>query len=175
MTTQSSDLLRFIRSINISNQGEIIRNVLDNEEPNFVSRYFTPKLTVTGASKKVQSRIISGEIKQKSRKLSNNTLTINLINSDLKLTRPYLYMVAQGIILDAFTIVYVIEDAKEWLVDIEQKELKQTRANIKYLIDALGGDERYTTIIKDLHDLNVAIGYIESQLPLLKESEYGKV
>lgn len=173
MTTQPSGLLRFIQSVNISNQGEIIRNVLDTEEPNFVSRYYTPKLTVTGVSKKVQAKINTGEIKQNNKRLTNNTLTIHLMNSDLKLSRPYLYTVAQGIILDAFAIVYTIEEDKDLLAEVEQRELTQTRTNIRYLIDALGGEEKYQEIVKGFHELNVAIGYIENQLPILKEGEHG--
>lgn len=171
--TQSSDLMRFISTLTIDPEGNIVTNVIDNEEPNFVSRFYTPHLRVSPLGADISAKVNFGEIEQSGKKLSNNTLVIQIINSGLKLKNPKMYRLAQSIILDCFAVVYAVEENVQLLVGIEPKDLAQTRENVKYLIDYLGGDEDYIEIIENLHSLSVAIGYVEHQLPLMRGDEVG--
>lgn len=170
---QSSDLMRFISALALDVHGDVTLNVMDQEEPNFISRYFTPNLTVSELGVEINQKVRNNELEQTGKKLASTTLTAQLIDSDLSLTNPYMYKLSQSIILDAFSVVYAIEEEPELLEGIEAKDLRQTRTNIKYLIDYLGEKEAYTSIVLDLHDLSVAIGYIEYQLPLLRGETNG--
>lgn len=171
--TQSSDLMRFISTLNIDPEGDVILNVIDTEEPNFISRFYTPQLKVSEAGSRVSDKINLKEIQQTGKQLNNNTLTIMLINSNLSIIHPYMYKLAQSIILDSFALVYAIEEDNSLLRMLESKDLLQTTQNIKYLIDFLGDKDEYVDIVERLHSLSVAVGYIENQLPLLKGGANG--
>lgn len=171
--TQSSDLMRFISTLSIDPNGDILTNVIDTEEPNFISRFYIPHLKVSELGSTISKKINLGEIEQTGKKLDNNTLTIQLMNSGLALEHPYMYKLSQSIILDAFSVVYAIEEDPSLLQGIEVKDLTQTRTNIKYLIDFLGNKHEYVEIVERLHNLSVAIGYIENQLPILRGAVNG--
>lgn len=165
--------MRFISTLNIDLEGGVILNVIDTEEPNFISRFYTPHLKVSQLGADISNKINLSEIEQSSKQLNNNTLTIKLINSGLALENPYMYKLAQSILLDSFAVVYAIEEDATLLQGIEVKDLTQTRTNVKYLIDYLGDKEDYVEIVERLHNLSVAVGYIENQLPILRGVDVG--
>ena len=51
---------------------------------------------------------------------------------------------------------------------INESDVKQTRENVKYLVDYLGEKKDYTDIVMDLHSMDIALGYIQEQIPLIQ-------
>ncbi len=39
---------------------------------------------------------------------------------------------------------------------------------MKYLVDYLGEKKDYTDIVMDLHSMDIALGYIQEQIPLIQ-------
>ena len=52
---------------------------------------------------------------------------------------------------------------------IDTADVNLTRQNVKYLLDYLGDDERYSEITIDLQSMDVALGYVGAQIPLIKK------
>lgn len=164
---QSADLLRFFRYINVDIEGEVVSNVID-DSPNFISRFYTPHTRVNKISSTLLDIVRDNNISETNKELSQNSLTYKFLKSGLKLTAPDIYQLAQIVVLESFALIYAIEEKPDLLKMINESDVKQTRENVKYLIDYLGEKKDYTSIVMDLHSMDVALGYIQEQLPLIQ-------
>lgn len=169
--SQSSDLLRFIQYLNIDSYGNVITNVIDDEEPNFISRFYTPHFRVNKVSEKVLERIQDKDIVANNTTLDKDSLTYKLTQTGLKLSAPKIYQLAQATVLDAFSLIYTIEEERELIKYFEQEDIQQTRESVQYLIDYLGNDQKYSSIAMDFMGMDTALGYIQGQVPLLKKEQ----
>lgn len=169
MKPQSTDLIRFITTLPVDNQGKIVLNIIDKQgEPTFISRYFTPRLEVNPIAPVVIQRVISKEITQTTQSLSNNTLTIEIVNSGLKQENLYVYRLCQSVLLDCFSLVYAIEEDRDLLARVTSAELTTTLENIKYIMDYTGGYDKYSSLNSRFNNVYIAVGYLKAQLPVLK-------
>jgi len=173
---QSTDLMRFIKTMNISTDGKIVTNILD-EEPNYISRFFTPKLQVNKLSSNILDLLESEEIQEVNTDLSQDTVTKKILDSDLKLTNSYVYKLCQAVVLECFALIYAIEERPELMQYIDEKDIQLTRENTKYVIDNLGSDNQYTSIVEDLINMDIALGYIQKQLKMIQGGlpDYGTI
>lgn len=165
--TQSADLLRFIRYINVNVEGEVVMNVVD-DTPNFISRFYTPHFRTNKISSNILDLIADNSIAEINKSLSKDCLTYKFLHSGLKLTDPYIYSLAQVVILESFALIYAIEEQPTLYKSIEESDVQTTRENVKYICDYLGENSQYTDIIMDLHSMDVALGYIQKQIPLIQ-------
>ena len=90
------------------------------------------------------------------------------MKSGLRLTAPDIYQLAQIVVLESFALIYAIEEKPEMFKMINESDVKQTRENVKYLVDYLGEKKDYTDIVMDLHSMDIALGYIQEQIPLIQ-------
>lgn len=164
---QSADLMRFIRYINVDEMGEVVMNVID-AEPNFISRFYTPQFRVNKVSSSILTLIADNGISETNKQLSEDSITYKLLNSGLKLTAPYVYQLAQTIVLECFALIYAVEEDETLFKYIDEDDVKITRENVKYIIDYLGTDRDYTDIVMDLHSMDVALGYVQRQIPVIQ-------
>lgn len=173
---QSTDLMRFIKTMNISTDGKIVTNILD-EEPNYISRFFTPNLQVNKLSSKILDLLESEEIQEVNTDLSQDTVTKKILDSDLKLVNSYVYKLCQAVVLECFSLIYAIEERPELMQYIDEKDIQLTRENTKYVIDNLGSDNQYTSIVEDLTNMDIALGYIQKQLKMIQGGlpDYGTI
>lgn len=173
---QSTDLMRFIKTMNISTDGKIVTNILD-EEPNYISRFFTPNLQVNKLSYNILDLLESEEIQEVNTDLSQDTVTKKILDSDLKLVNSYVYKLCQSVVLECFSLIYAIEERPELMQYIDEKDIQLTRENTKYVIDNLGSDNQYTSIVEDLTNMDIALGYIQKQLKMIQGGlpDYGTI
>ena len=164
---QSADLLRFIRYLRVNPSGEVVKNVLDTET-NFISRFFTPQFRVNKISSTILDLINDNQISDINKSLSKDSLTYKFLQSGLKLTAPKIYALGQIVILESFALIYAIEEAPEMFKYINENDVEDTRETVKYLIDYLGDKNDYVGIVMDLQNMDIALGYIQRQIPLIQ-------
>lgn len=164
---QSADLLRFIRYLKADINGEIVTNVID-DETNFISRFYTPHFRVNKISSTLLDLIADNNIGEINKELSEDSLTYKFLHSGLKLTDPYIYSLAQVVILESFALIYAIEEQPELYKHIQESDIQETRESVKYICDYLGEKSQYVSIIMDLHSMDVALGYIQKQIPIIQ-------
>lgn len=168
ISKQSADLMKFISYLKIDINNKVIENVID-KEPNYISRFYTPKLVVSSLASRLLMIINNDKFIETNKSLSADTLTVKMLNSGLRLSNPYVYNLAQTVVLESFALIFMIEEDMTLLKFIDSTDVAQIRQNVKYILDNLGSDDRYMSITKDLQNMDVALGYIEAQIPLMKQ------
>ncbi len=84
---QSADLLRFFRYLNVNVQGDVVSNVID-DQPNFISRFYTPHTRVNKISSTLLDIVKDNNISETNKELSKDSLTYKFLKSGLRLTAP---------------------------------------------------------------------------------------
>lgn len=167
---QTSGLLRFLNSIQ-ADGASLQYNVLD-EEVNFVSMYYTPKLQLSDLSKKVLYDIQHNNIRTAEQDFNIDSMVNKIEKTSLKVQSPRIYKIMQNIVLEAYAIINCFLENPKSLKYLTATDIMITRENINYVADFLSDYEEYLSVITDLRELDICFGYLEHQLPLIKkESE----
>ena len=166
---QTSGLLRFLNSLG-SKIDNIQYNKLDTDLK-FVSKFYTPNIQLSELSKKVLQDIKQGNIKTAERDYDNNSLVKKVEDTSLSTDEPKMYILLQTIIMEAYAIVNCFVENPDFLKYISDKDIKVTRENTNYVADYLSNFSEYSSIVKDLRELDICFGYIELQLPLVKREQ----
>lgn len=160
-------LIRFMSYLDVDPDNVIMSNVID-QEPNFISRFYTPNLRVSPLAAKVLAALHTDTFLTINRDVSADSLIGQLTASNLRTENPYVYQLTQTIVLEAFSLVYAIEDREELVKYINADDINRVRINLKYVLDAIGKDHKYTSLIENIQELDVTLGYIEAQVPVIK-------
>lgn len=164
---QSTDLMRFIRPLKVNVAGDLVTNVID-DELNFISRFYTPHFRVNQISSTILDMIYDNNITEVNKQLSKDSLTYKLQMSGLSIMAPEMYKLSRLVVLECFALIYAIEEEQELFKYIDEQDVMNTRENVKYLVDYLGEQKDYIDIVMDLHSVDVALGYIQKQIPLIQ-------
>ena len=169
MIKQSQELLRFFSALNVDYNNKVYVNTIDSTS-NYITRFYTPNLTVTPLSNVVLGYINEQVDIQEGLFSIDTESIIYLVNqSDLRISSPYIFKLIQSVTLDAFSIVYALEEKPLLLKYVEESDLRVTVENIGYIVDALSGQSAYTEITAKLQDLYIALGYLASSLDAIKK------
>lgn len=160
--------ISFLGRLEISPKNMIVENALD-KETDFVSRFFTPHSSIGELSRKMLESIQAREIRTSSRESNYNSLGYLVLHSSLLETHPNLKPYLQAILLEALAIEIAINHVPELREFMNEKDIEKVRENISYTLDIISVDPRYTMIIEHLHDLYVILGYMQAQVPAIKE------
>lgn len=171
MLEQSPSLIRFIAGLNLHPDNTIVLNKLDTNL-SFVSRFYTPHFKVSILGKHVLEDVTKGVIPSRLIQTEEENLTTYIQNSDLRTTHPMLYTLARAVVLETFSLVYTLNDRKEYIRFLDEEDVQDTRETIKYLCDALAKIEKYNRIVKGLQDLDIHLGYIQKEIPAVREGTY---
>lgn len=166
--TLPEELYRFIYYVSIGPDGTIFTNKLDSDQT-FVSRYYTPNLKVGALAKKFMEKLRIGKNFDTTKIYDSTSFVGRLADSGLRIQYPMVYSVMQAILIEATAIVYACDFDKELLNHIEEADFRLARENIKYVNDAIGGQDDYAEFISNLHEMEIAIGYIEKQVPMIQK------
>lgn len=162
----SSSLLRFISSFDIDPNNTVITpTALDSAE--FVSMFYTPQLRVSKLASKVSEELDTGVI-AKNELPNKDSFMYKLQTSDLKETKPYVYQLAKVVMLECFSIVYAIKHENKLLKYLEKEDIRTARTNLKYILDSLGKDQKYMGMTEDINKLDISLGYIQAQIPVIR-------
>lgn len=165
--TYASVFLRFISSYEIAPNNELIYNTLDREAE-FISRYYTPRLRVSELASFVLKDISSETIKPINKSVAKDSFLEKVFESNMKDRNPHLYQLAKTILLEVFSLVYLVDHKQNYAKYLSESDLRQVRMNIKYFLDAIGGEERYLNLVEHLHQFDISIGYVQGQVPVIK-------
>ena len=167
ITTYSSEYLRFISSFEIAPNNDVVYNTLD-KEAEFVSRYYIPRLKVSELASFVLRDIHSEKIRPVKQKTKKGTLLDIVKSSGMKEKDDRIYQLCKIIGLEIFSMWYAIEHQTEYRKYFSQREVRQVRNNILFVLDVIGDKEDYLELIILLHELDIHVGYIQGQVPVIK-------
>lgn len=152
----------------------IVENKLD-KETDFVSRFYTPHSSIGELSRKVLESIQAKEIRTTSGDLEYDSLGYLIQHSKLLKVHPNLKRYFQIIFLEVLSIEIAIDYVPELRELMDENVIKRVRENIKYTLDVISLDPRFTKIIEHLQNLEVDLGYIEAQVPVIKKDGEGLI
>lgn len=165
--TYASVLLRFISSYEIAPNNELVLNTLD-KEAEFVSRFYTPRLRVSELASQVLKDIEGEKIKPVNRDPAKDSFLEKVLKGDLKVEKPNLYQIAKIIMLEVFSVVYLVDNKPGYAQYLSEQDIRQARMNVKYFLDAISGEDKYLELVEHLHNFDISLGYIQGQIPVLK-------
>jgi hypothetical protein len=168
MKAQASELLRFITNFKVDYNGEIVTNLIDST-PNYISRFYTPRLGISTLSTKIIELVNVGTIQEMTTNLSVTSIVYKLRQSKLKNDSIYAYQLAQAVCLECFGLIYALENDVLFLKYISKSDITRTKDNIAYILDYVGADEDYIGLVDDLHEMYTAVGYLEQCINTIKE------
>lgn len=172
--TYSAALLRYISSYEIAPDNTIVLNTLDREL-DFVSRYYTPRLKISELASFVLKDIESEKIQPKKSPPSKGSFLDKMLTNNIRYTDNNLYQLGKTILLECFSIMYTINYKNSYVIYLSESDIRQARTNIIYFIDAIGSKEEYHDLKDDLYEFDISLGYIQGQIPVLKEQLGGVV
>lgn len=165
--TYASVLLRFISSYEIAPNNDLVLNTLDREAE-FISRFYTPRLRVSELASYVLKDIQANRITPTRRHPNKGSFLEKVTQNNMRDNDPALYQLAKIIMLEVFSVVYLVDHKKEYAEYLTEPDMQQARANVKYFLDAISGTEKYLDLVEHLHQFDISLGYIQGQIPVLK-------
>lgn len=171
---QPAELIAFLTNIDVDDSSEIITNELDSKI-SFISRYYTPNITVKEASLQTLDLIKSSDNTWMDNfdTLDENSITYLVEKLNININYPDLYTVFQSVILDAFSIAYAENYDNSLYLQMDDSDMSSLIVNIEYLIDSLenlddGND--YTTLITQLTELESDMSSVKTGLQAIQDS-----
>lgn len=168
--TYPRELIKFIRSVQVDPKGIVIENVLDKES-DYVSRMYTPNRRVSKLGAFVAENLALENIRVNENDLDELSFIPLVKKSKVLESYPFLQKHFRLILLESFSISFAMGDQTELLKYMDKEDLGKVRETIKYTLDIMGPDVRYTPLILSLQELELAIGYIQAQTDVIKRGE----
>ena len=168
MEEQSSSLIRFISSLDVKPDNTVYLNGLDMTF-DFVSRFYTPHVSISVLANSVLRDIASGAIPTTVLSTTEAGILKDISDSGLNTANKPVYTLTRVVLLEVFSILYTLNDKPSFIKYIEVESIEAVRQNIKYIVDALGKNDRYSTLIRSLQAMDIDLGYIQAEIPEMKE------
>lgn len=166
VTTQSTDLTRLISQLDVSPDGTVAINILDDNEQ-FTSNFYEPAYTLSGLARRVLIRLKDNRFIETNDPLKDTTLTKKIEESTVSTAAPYIYKLLQIVTLEAFALIFTIEENAVDLKFITKSDIRRVRDNVCYVADYFGTVEEYRPMIAELRSMNIALGYLEGNLNVM--------
>lgn len=168
LSRHPKELLRFISNIKLDSNNNLILNLLDTT-PSFVTRFYTPNFSVSVLATNVLAKLERDTILSSNVQLASSNLIYKINTSGMKLKRPDIYLLLRVAVLETFSLIYTIREDNDLIKFISVEEIKAVRVNLRYILTEIGAVEDYATIVEDVQNLDVVLGYIQAQVPVIKE------
>ena len=163
----SADLYRFLHGLSFDKTGAIIENTLDREN-DYVSKYYTPNLSVSIISTEAKSSIVLDSTTGYNNTTDPDSLLYKIQNSTISVETPKIYRICQAVMMDMYSIFYAYNDDNDLFKDLTLNDMDNTINNCLYLADYFSGDPRYTDIASMFSNAVVALGVIKNNLAVLR-------
>lgn len=160
------DLIRFISGINISSNGRVHLDQLQGSS-GFTSELYTPDYSVSVTGRMVHSLLNTPEVELLSDSVEPDSITSMVLNSDLSVYAPDVYLLLRIVVLESFALVYCIEQDRPKLQYMTKRDILRIRENINYIADYFSTQEKYRPMIEKLRDMHISLGYIENQIDVI--------
>jgi len=163
---QSYELIRYISNIAIASDGTIIRNEITTGNT-YVSDLYTPTYAVSVLARITYNMLNSDKIKLVNTPIEKGTFTRLVLDSDIATQAPNIHLLIRAILLESFSLVYSINEERDNLKYITEKDIRRLKENINYIADYMSTEEKYFHMIEHLRNMYIAIGYIEHQIDVI--------
>lgn len=160
-------LISFLGDLEVTPYNTIVQNVLDKDS-DFVSEYFTPHSSIGELSRKLLESIQAREVHTSSKELRKDSLGDLVLKSDLLRVHPNLKPYMQAILLEAVSLEIAINHVPELGEYINEGDIGKVRETIKYTLDVISVDPRFTEINIQLQELYINLGMLQAQVPVIK-------
>lgn len=157
----AEDLIRFISNIPTLADGTI------PVSPNFQSEMYEPVYSLSTVARLVQSELKSGKIEVENEELEPETVVYKALNSDLGSYAPDIYMLLRATVLEAFSLLYTIDNEFWNLQYVSHSDIRKARTNLNFISDYLSTEQKYYSLIEVLRDMNISFGYLENQIDVI--------
>ncbi|AYJ75556.1 hypothetical protein BSP21_221 [Bacillus phage BSP21] len=169
----SGDLIRFISSIPVLNDGTIPLNTINTNEP-FVSKLYDPVYSLSTLARITQGYLADGTIEGDNNTLDSGTIVSQALNSDLSSYSPDVYLLLRAVVLESFSLIYNIEKVPQNLQYVGTRDIQNCKTNLNYIADYFSTESKYYPFIANLRDMNVSFGYIENQIDVIMVERGGR-
>lgn len=126
-------------------------------------------LKISEAARKVQKEVISN-LPVEYTSLDEDSIINKLGECNLLELHPGIFNLCQAVLLEVYTLNYILETDKIYLADLTTEDVRRTRKNLRFLSWWFSYYRAYRHLILYLRDLDVALGYVENQVSLLLDS-----
>jgi hypothetical protein len=168
-----NDLLRFVSTVPLLNDGTIPLNTIDSTN-SFVSTLYDATPAVSVIARTVKKEIEDGNITATTEGLESNTVVYKALNSDLATYAPNIYTLLRSVALEAFSLLYTIDNSPRDLQYVSSADISRARNNLNYVTDYMSTEEKYYNLIEDLRTMNISFGYIENQIDVIMKDRSGR-
>src|SRR5690606_31527159 len=107
----SSELIKFISNINILGGGEVPVDMVGEGEER--SSNYTPEFFVSSLARIMGDIIDVGGVETIDRPLEEETIVRKVLDSDLSLYAPDIYLLVRVVVLESFALLYHINNNTE--------------------------------------------------------------
>lgn len=166
------DLKKLITGVKISSDGRVPLDRVE-DKIGFESEIYEPEYFVSYISVLTLRDIKRGRIEEEDEDLEDYTISQMVLDSDLDVYAPDIYVLLRISILDSFSIVYSIEEKRDNIQYLNHKDIQRLKNNLNYLADYLGSDENYYHMVRVLRRMHISLGYIEHQLDVIMNYRIG--
>lgn len=172
--TYPRNFISFIRNLEIDPDNLVVENILDRES-DFISQYYTPNNRVSELGRKVLESLNRQRVRTHPGTLDKGSLGYLILRSDFLTHYKNIETLLKIILLESFSIEIAIFHDESFRKYLSKEDIKDTRETLKFVLDIISLDPRYSEIISHLQDLNVSLGYIEAQVPVIINDSNGGV
>ncbi|WZK93583.1 hypothetical protein [Bacillus phage BvP] len=171
--TYPADLIRFISTIPVLNDGTIPLNTIKTSG-SFVSPLYDPTYSLSILARLTQSVLTSDKIEVDNSSLSEDTIVSMALNSDLSSYSPDIYLLLRAVVLESFSLLYNIEQQASNLQYVSTKDIQRAKTNLGYIADFMSTEPKYFRMIEKLRDMNISFGYMENQIDVIMVERGGR-
>lgn len=142
--------------------GDVAKHDFDNQSMPYV-------LHISEASRKIRNEVLRTAVPVVE-KLDNNSLITIILNTDLKTKHNGIYTLFQSVLLECYTLEYILAKDKNYILYLRKEDLSNLRINLRFLSNWLADYRKYRFIIQYLRELDISIGYTENQVDYILQS-----
>jgi hypothetical protein len=162
----SAELVRFVSSIPILNDGTIPTNSIDSGST-FASTLYDATYSLSVVARLTQDLIKNDKIELVSGETDSTTIVHRALNSDLSSYTPTIYLLLKSVVLESFSILYMMDNDPVNLQYVSAKDIRRVRQNVNFIADYFSTEPKYYHMIENMRDINISFGYIENQIDVI--------
>ena len=164
------EMWNFLSTMVVANDSNVVNsgNVIDETET-YISKWYTPQLKVSNATRELLDRLGVVGLIANNEDMGEDSLTYNLLKSNLKDKDLKTYNLFKSVIADLYAFTYAFSDNTEFLKYVNREDITRTINNVMYLIDYFSDSNDNAQLLKELTDTAALLGVLKNGLDTMKQ------
>lgn len=162
----ASNLVRFISNVPVLSDGTIPINMVDEGVP-FTSDLYEANYSLSAVARMVQSLLKGDKIEIVEVTPDSTTIVERAFDSNLASAYPEIYLLLRAVVLESFSLLYMIDNDPAQLQYMSQKDIRRVRTNVNFIADFFSIVPAYYFMIENMRDMNISLGYLENQIEVI--------